>query len=69
MALTWILFPFECGSCGFETDGLNEFIKISDGAMVEAVELGSLVIMDSCIGADGAEKACGERRVDPLKEL
>ena len=37
--------------------------------MVEAVELGSLVIMDSCIGADGAEKASGQRRINTFEQL
>jgi len=32
------LFPFECGSCGFETDGLDAEIKIVDDALVKAVE-------------------------------
>jgi hypothetical protein len=47
-------------SCGFEADGLDECIKVIDDAVIEAVELGSLFIPDSSIGADGAEKACGQ---------
>jgi hypothetical protein len=71
VALVGIFFSFSAAVCydGFEADGLNEFIKISDGAMVEAVELRSLVIMDSCIGADGAEKASGQRRINRFEQL
>ena len=37
--------------------------------MVEAVELRSLVMMDLCIGADGAEKASGQRGVNTFEQL
>jgi hypothetical protein len=37
--LVGILFPFECGSRGVETDGLDEDIEIIDDALVEAIEL------------------------------
>jgi hypothetical protein len=38
-----ILFSFECGSRGFETDGLDEGIEIIDDALIEAIELRSLL--------------------------
>jgi hypothetical protein len=58
-------------SCGFEADGLDECIKVIDDAVIEAVELGSLFIPDSSIGADGAEKACGHTptMVADIKEI
>jgi len=42
-------------SCGsFEPDSLDEYIKVIDDAVVEAVELRSPVVSDSGIGAEGA---------------
>ena len=69
MALTWILFPFECGSCGFETDGLDEEIKIVDDALVKAVEWRSPFGFEPSVWFDRAEKARRERRIDPFGQL
>src|SRR6516165_5455130 len=37
--------------------------------MVEAVELRSLVIMDLCIGVDGAKESSGQRRINTFEQL
>jgi hypothetical protein len=68
VAVVGILFSFVAVVCGFEADGLDECIKVIDDAVV-AVELRSLLVMDSGIGADGAEKACGQRGVDAFEQL
>ena len=39
----WILFSLGGLSCGFEADGVNEGVDIVNDALVEAVELGSLL--------------------------
>jgi hypothetical protein len=57
------------GSCGFETDGLDEDIKIIDDALVKAVEWRSPFGFESSIWFDRAEKACRERRIDPFEQL
>ena len=54
-------------SCGFESDGVDEGIKIIDDAVVEAIELRSFLVRDFGIGADGAEKPRGQGGVDPLE--
>jgi hypothetical protein len=56
-------------SRGFEADGANEGIEIIDDALIEAIELRSLVLINLAICTDGAEKAGGERRVDAFEEL
>ncbi len=43
----WILFSFGGLSCGFEADGVNEGVDVVDDALVEAVELGSLLRIES----------------------
>ena len=60
---------FECGSRGFETDGLDEEIKIVDDALVKAVELRSAFGFEPSVWLDRAQNACGERRIDPFEEL
>jgi hypothetical protein len=64
VAVTWILFLFECESGGFETDGVDEDIEIVDDALVKAVELRSPVGFEPSVWHNGAEKACRERRID-----
>ena len=54
-------------SCGFEADGSYERIKIIDDAVVEAIELRSLLVREFAICADGAKKAGGQRGIDPLE--
>ena len=56
-------------SCGFEADGADEGVEIIDDALIEAVELRSLLLIDLAICADGAEKAGGERRIDAFEQL
>ena len=56
-------------SRGFEADGSDEGIEIIDHALVEAIELRSPLGFELCIGFYGAQKACGERRVDAFEEL
>ena len=56
-------------SCGFEADRADEGIEIIDDALVEAIELRSLLLVESSICANGAEKASGQRRIDALEEL
>ena len=46
-------------SCGFEAEGADEGIEVIDDALIEAVELRSLLLIDPGIGADGAEQAGG----------
>jgi hypothetical protein len=47
-------------SFGFEPSGLDEGIEVIDNALIEAIELRSLGVVDSSIRADGAEKAGGK---------
>jgi hypothetical protein len=56
-------------SCGFEPSGLDEGIEVIDNALIEAIELRSLGVVDSSIRADGAEKAGGKRGIDTFEEL
>jgi hypothetical protein len=58
-------------SCGFEieTERANQGVEVIDDALVEAIKLGPLVILEAGICADGAEKTGCERRVDALEEL
>src|SRR5271166_2100711 len=63
--------PFALGrrSCGFEADGLNELVEIVDDALVEAVELRSVLALEAGVGLDGREEAGGQRGVDAFEEL
>jgi hypothetical protein len=56
-------------SCGVEAYGLNERIKTVDHPVIEPVELRSFFTVEPGIAAHGAEKACGQRRVNALEEL
>ena len=56
-------------SCCFEADRANESVEVIDDALIKAVELRPLLLVDSSIRADGAEKAGGKRRIDALEEL
>lgn len=55
-------------SCGFEADRADESVEVIDDTLIEAVELRSVLLVDSSIGADGAEKAGDKRRIDALEE-
>ena len=64
------MFSFECGSCGgFETDGLDEEIKIVDDALVKTVEWRSPFGFEPSVWFDRSEKACRERGIDPFEQL
>jgi hypothetical protein len=63
------LFSFECGSRGFETDGLDENIETIDDALVEAIELRSPLGFEPSVWVDRAQNACGERPIDPFEKL
>ena len=56
-------------SRGFEANSSDEGIKVVDNALIEAVELSSSLAFELCVCFDGAEKACGERRIHAFKEL
>jgi hypothetical protein len=51
-------------SRGFEANSSDV-----DDALIEAVELSSSLAFELCVCFDGAEKACGERRIHAFKEL
>jgi hypothetical protein len=44
-------------------------IEIVDKALIEALKLRSPLGLKPCVCFDGAEKACGEWRVDAFEEL
>ena len=56
-------------SRGFEADGAHERVEVVDDALIEAIELSSLLLVDSGICADGAEKAGGQRCIDAFEQL
>jgi hypothetical protein len=56
-------------SCGFEADGANGGIEIIDNALIEAIKLRPPLGLKPCVCFDGAEKTCGEWRVDTFEEL
>jgi hypothetical protein len=64
-----ILFSFRDLSRGLEADGGNEGIEIIDDALIEAIKLRSPLGLKPAVSFDGAEKACGEWRVDGFEEL
>ena len=45
-----ILFAFAVVSCGFEADGFDECVEIIDDALVEAIELGSVLVLELGVG-------------------
>jgi hypothetical protein len=55
--VTRIPFAFGRRSCGFEADGLDELVEIIDDALVEAVELRSVLALEAGIGLEGREEA------------
>jgi hypothetical protein len=56
-------------SSGFEADGTDEAVEIVDNSLIEAIELGSLLGLESGVGGNRTEQAGGERRIDALEEL
>src|SRR5262249_8316492 len=69
VAVVGILFSFGGLSCGFEAHSLDESIKVVYDAVIEAIELRSLLVMDSCIRVNRAEKAGRERCVNAFEKL
>ena len=59
-----ILFSFGAGVTPLWGPGTNEGVEVIDDALIEPIELRSLLLVDSSIRADGAEK--GETGV-PLR--
>ena len=56
-------------SCGFEAGGFNELVEIVDGALVEAVELRSVLAVEPGVGLDGREEPGSRLGVDAFEEL
>ena len=56
-------------SRGFKANSSDEGVEIIDDALIEAIELRSPLGFELCVCFDGAEKACGERRIHAFKEL
>ena len=56
-------------SRGFEPDGTHEIVEIIDHALIEAIELRSLLVADTGVAANGGKKAGGGRRIDALEQL
>jgi len=54
---------------GFKADRADESVEVIDDTLIEAVEVRSVLLVDSSVGADGAEKAGDKRRIDGLEEL
>jgi hypothetical protein len=67
--VTGILYPFRMMSGGVETEGADKIIEVVDDSLIEAVELGSVLMVESGISWDGTEKACRKRGIDSFKEL
>ena len=66
--LTGILFPLRRVSCGFETDGKQQFIEIVHDTLVEAVQLG-LLGFQLRVTAEGAQQTGSKRGIDALEQL
>jgi hypothetical protein len=56
-------------SRGFEAEGTDEGVEVIDDALIEAIELRSLGVVESGVGADRTEQAGGERRIDSFEEF
>ena len=48
---------------------MNELVEIVDDALVEAVELRSVLAVEAGVGLDGREEAGSQRGVDAFEEL
>jgi hypothetical protein len=58
-------------SCCFEveSDGANESVEVVGDPLVEAIELGAPVVLETSIGCEWIEETSGQRGVDSLEEL
>ena len=50
-------------SCGFEADGLDEFVEVVDNALVE------VLAVEPSVGLDGRKEAGSQWGVDAFEEL
>ena len=56
-------------SCGFEADGFNELAEIVDGALVEAVELRSVLAVELASALMGERNPAAARAWTPSKSF
>jgi hypothetical protein len=58
-------------SCCFEVEshGANESVQVVGDTLVEAVELGAPVMLETSIGSEWIEETGGQRGVDSLEEF
>ena len=58
-------------SCCFEveSDGANESVQVVGDTLVEAIELGALVMLETSIGSEWIEETGGQGGVDSLEEF
>jgi hypothetical protein len=58
-------------SCCFEVEsyGANESVQVVGDTLVEAVELGAPVMLETGIGSEWIEETGGQRGVDSLEEF
>jgi hypothetical protein len=66
-----LIFNKSKRSCCFEveSDGANESVKVVGDTLVEAIELGAPVMLETSIGSLRIEKTGGQGGVDSLEEL
>jgi hypothetical protein len=63
------LYPFRMISGDLGIEGADKIIEVVDDSLIETVELGSLLMVESVISWDGTEKACRKRSIDSFEEL
>src|SRR5213593_3627956 len=56
-------------SGGFETDGVHKFVEIVNDALIEAVQLRSLLPLELAVCRDGRQQTGSQGRVDPLEQF
>src|SRR2546422_6455668 len=56
-------------SGGFETDGVHKFVEIVNDALIEAVQLRSLLPLELAVCRDGRQQIGSQGRVDPLEQF
>ena len=52
-----------------ESDGANESVQVVDDTLVEAIELGAPVMLETSIGSEWIEETGGQGGVDSLEEF
>ncbi len=68
-SVTRILFSLSISSGGFETDRIHEFVKIVNNALVKAVELRALLLLQFAVAGDGRQQPGGQGGVDSFEQL